>query len=631
MGGSTGYDPMASGGEGAMPGDPMGYPPGYGGSDSTGYPGASGTGYPGSDGTGYPGSSDTGYPGAEGTTPGYPPGYDPSGAGLGPEGYPGAGGAYGRPAPPPKPKTIRDKALAAFREGNEDEGFELFAAHYLTTPSAGPNLARNMQWSPGLRRPTLATRFGVAIVYTPQTLNWDGHPQPLGSPELEAALGELDKQNTGGEKKKASRKIGANRKKNREGNRQGGAAPMNPGASGEFGPGYGPGNQQEPASPKEEFEYFTGEIGTKLLARMKAKMEASTFGSILRDANKAMPVVAEKPAGAGGEGFAGMGAAGMGAAGMRGSGPGDFSMPGAEGSGEIGPDGRPVGGGAAGSGELTGQLLPGVTFLGAVENVKELGEVVKTYPEIDVVFIFDVQVRATAGNWVNNNTRLRIAPAAKVTEALYTSPTINNKAVYEARKKKGEEDLVAKVLNEAIAALENGTAKSQPYKLQPLPAAVTPEVALKRINALAAANPESAVPMLIEARFYVAKKLLKPEEMMNVVLTAVTEDQLAGVGELLEGEDVKEKIGVALQGGERPKTVLGRFGDALAGAGGLSNLVPTPELPPISLPGAMPALGPAGAPGGVPAVGPNGQPGAGNRPMGSRPPMGFSTGGNEGP
>jgi hypothetical protein len=570
----------------------------------------------------------------------YPPGYGPDGAGGSSDGYANPDGTYGRPAAPPKPKTIREKALDAFRAGNEDEGFELYAAHYLTSPGAGSELARNMQWSPGLRRPTMATRFGVAIIYS-QPFNWEGHPQPLGSPELEAALGELEK-NAGGERK-ASRRIGEGRRKNRE-NRQGGGPPMGP--MGPMGPGagsdygYGAGNQ-ESVTPLEELEYFTGELGTKLLARMKAKMELGTFGSILRDANKAMPAALDKPADDGGEGFSGegpMGPMGPMGADARMRPPGGMRPPGAGGA----PAGRPqdfgAGGDASGdelgSGALTGQLLPGITFLGAVENVKELGEIVKSFP-VDVLFIFDVQVRGTASNWVNNNTRLRIAPADKVTEPLYTSPVINNKAVYEGRKKKGEADPVNKMLADAIAALE--APGRYCYKVEPLPAKVTPEIALQRIKALAGTNPENAVAMLVEARYYVAKKLLKPEEMMSVAMTSVTEAQLAGVSELLEGEDVKQKISEALTGGERPKTVLGRFGDALAGAGGLGNLVPVPELPPIGPPGSVPAIVPGAVPEAAPInrSGPPGASGASRPPPGypmpgSGPPAGYSSGGPPG-
>ena len=130
--------------------------------------------------------------------------------------------------------------------------------------------------------------------------------------------------------------------------------------------------------------------------------------------------------------------------------------------------------------------------------------------------------------------------------------------------------------------VENGNGTLPGYKLDALPPIVTQEVALKRIQALVAAKPANALPLLLEARFYVAKKLLKPDEMMTLVMTEVNEDQLGEFGRLFDGEDVKERIGLAVKGpgGDTPKTVLGKFGDALLGAGGLSALARSRNCPP---------------------------------------------------
>jgi hypothetical protein len=567
--------------------------------------GAGGYGPPGT------GSPDGGTPGPANSGPGgYPPGFDPNGnsqdgSGQNPD------GSYGQPAPPPKPTTLRDKAIDAFKAGEDDEAFELLAAHYLTTPGAGTELGRNMQWATGLRRPALATRFGVAIIYS-APFNWDGHPQPLGSAELEAALGEIDGQNNqgggGGERRGNSRAFGGGRNRNREG-RGGGniRGPMPPaGVAGGFNPGGEGGMQEQPETAREELEYFTGELGAKLLTKLKSKMEVGTFGVVLKDANKAVPLPAANQADADGAGgFQGPGAGRMAPAGV-GPGPGGPGRP-------LGP-GAPGGPGAGEGGDeaiggpvLTGQLIPGVSFLGAVENVKQLGEVVAS-SAADVIFVFEVKVRpASASNWVNNDTRLRVVSAAKVSENLFTSSTINNKGVTEARKKKGGEDPVNQELTEALDVVE------QQYKMQPLPPAVTAEVALKRINALAATKPDDALPLLLEARFYVAKKLLKPEEFITVALTEVGEDQLGNFSRHLDGDDVKERIATALSGnaGDRPKTVLGKFGDALMGAGGIGNLVPLPELPPIALPGSAPTSAPAE---GVPEAGRGRGPGLGPMP-----------------
>jgi hypothetical protein len=639
--GSSGY-PGSSGSSG-YPGSSEGSPPGYG-PGGYGPPGSSGgppPGYP-------PGSDSSGQSGS--TAPSYPPGYDPRGEnssgepgpttppGYGPQGgYPGApgtgsDGGYGAAAAePPKPKTLRDKATAAFREGNEEEAFELLMAHYLTTPGAGSELARNMQWASGLRKPALATRFGVAVIYT-APFNWEGHPQPLGSAELEAALEEIGG-NTGGnqgagggERRGNARAFGGGRNRNREGRGGGARAPMGP--MGPMGPPGGlglpggesgmQGAQGQPQTAQDELEYFTGELGTKLLAKLKTKLEAGTFGIVLKEANKAMPlreVNENQPGNPGGPGFD----PGRGVGIAPPMGPG---VPGRPGGGPPGPGVRPGAGEggdeAIGGPVLTGQLIPGVTFLGACENVKELGELVADSP-VNVVFVFEVKVRpASASNWVNNDTRLRVVSAAKVNENLFTSSTINNKGVYEMRKKKGGEDPVNKELTEALDVVE------QRYKMEPLLASVTGDVALNRIKNWAASKPDDALPLLLEARYYVAKKLIKPEDLVTVVMTEVGEDQLGNFSRHLDGDDVKERIATALKGntGDRPKTVLGKFGDALMGAGGIGNLVPTPELPPIGLPGSTPPGSTPGAtPTGVaPGSGPPRGPGSGYGP-GYGPPM----------
>jgi hypothetical protein len=373
-------------------------------------------------------------PGAGGSSA--PEGYAPDG--YTPEGYDPSG--YGRPAnaAPPKPKTLREKALDAFRAGNQEDALELLTAHYLTVPAAGTELGRNMQWCAALRRPTLAPRFGVAVIYgTPH--NFDGDPQPLGSPELEAALAELDSPNNrGGEGRQNNRKLGAGRRKNREGNREGNRQPMGPqpGMNAEGFPG-GMGQQEQVETPLQELEYYTGEVGTKLLARLRLKMEASTFGAVLKDANKAMPAAPKENdnnnINAGG--FAGAGGGMRPPMGMQPGFRGGSAPPGAEFSddGEFVNNPRNNGGEGMAAG-LSSQLLPGVTWLGPVENVKELSELVSATP-VDVIFVFDVKVRpATASNWVNNDTRLRVVTAAKVTEALFTSASLNNKGVTEARK-----------------------------------------------------------------------------------------------------------------------------------------------------------------------------------------------------
>jgi hypothetical protein len=468
-----------------------------------------------------------------------------------------------------------------------------------------------MQFSPGLHKPTLVTRIGLAVVYSSQPASYDGHPQPIGSPELEAALASLERKTDGGGNREGGnpRPAGGIRRGARggEGNPGAGIAPSGPGGDG--GPGFGTGNNQLPTSPQEELAYFTGEVGTKLVDKIKAKLDAGDFGAIYHEALKDLPL-AKVADGEGGQFGSGEGR------GMRPPGAGGSSGPPIAGGG-FGPPGgvgRPPGaeGGndGKGGGVVTGQLLPGVEFLGAVENVKELGELLKT-SSVDAVIYFEVRVRpATAIAFVNNDTTLRLVATSEPTKQLFASAKINNKQVHEARKKRGAEDPVAKEIDAAIAALETN------FKLVPLPA-LTAEQATKRLHNLLVLKPEDATQLLLEGRLYVAKKLLKADDVVTLALTAITEEQLNSLSEVLKEGDIKEQVGAALTGksADAPTTVLGKFGAALGGAGGLGNLVPTPQFPPGGLPGAMPL-------GGYPQSGP----GPGGFPGSSGPPSGYPSG-----
>jgi hypothetical protein len=606
-------------------------PPGAGtGSDAPGYAQPGAAGYPG--GT-YPGA------GAEGGALGggdpasvagsYPPGTYPGAANAG-GAYPGAEGSYpGSPdgagglaaRKPPRPKSLREKAVDAFREGRSDEGVQLLSAHYLTNPAAGSELSRVMLWSPSLRKPALVTRIGVAVVYSSQPASYEGHPQPIGSPELEAALASMEqkvegKGGDGGGRRVGGRRIGG---RPNEGN-PGAVPPGGIGGSGiEGGSGYGGGQNQMPTSPQEEVAYFTGEVGTKLLEKIKVKLEAGDFGAIYRDALKSAPLVVGP--GVGGEegGRSSPGAL------PPGVGPGGVATPmgggNIQGIGQIGGAGYGQEGKAEGKGGgvMTGQLMAGVEFLGAAENVKELSDLAKA-AGVDVLIYFEVRVRpATAIALVNNDTKFRIVAASEIGKQLFASTTLNNKKVHELRKGRGAEDPVAKEIDNAMAALEAH------FKFVPLPA-LSPEQAMKRLTFLLDQKPEDATPLLLEARLFVAKKLLKPDEAVTLVLTTVSDDQLASLSEVVEEGDVKEQIGTALSGrrADAPTTVLGKFGTALGGAGGLGNLVPTVQLPPGGLPVARPPGGfaPGGSSGGHPGAASGYPAGYPNPSSGSPPPSG---------
>ncbi|MCU0878022.1 MAG: hypothetical protein MUF06_09580 [Pirellulaceae bacterium] len=544
-----------------------------------------------------------------------PGGYGGAEAGYDPY---NAGGGMARPAPP-KPKTLKEKAAQAIAGGDMDQGLQLMAAHLLTTSKGGAEIDKYLQWAPALRRPALATRLGIAVVYTTQPANYDGPPQPIGSPELEAALAEQETNQPGREGgKRTSRKLGQR-------NRGGGA-----GAGGAAGAGIGPPNPADMAmdgdlysgqaaqktdSAAEELLYFTGELGTKLLDKLRTRLAAGDLGLIYKDALAAPPPAKTNnnqfPGGPGMAGAPGMAddynpdegnAVNIAPPGMMAAG----------GPGIPGAGGGAGGGGAQPAGPVTGQMIPGVEFLGAVENIKELGELAKS-SNVDYLIAFEITVRpATVTKYVKNVTKFRVVSAADVTKPLYMSPTLDNKAVYEARKKKNADDPVDTALDGAMELIDK-------MKMAPLPA-LTPERALMRVNQLIEQAPADGSGILLEARLFLKMDLLKPEEMLNLTMTQITEAQLAGISEILDGADVKEKIASSLAGEPAaPTTVLGKFGAALSGAGGLSNLVPLPEMPAgLPLPMGPDAGPPVGPPGGPPGA----QSGAVGPPAGFVPPGG---------
>jgi hypothetical protein len=533
-----------------------------------------------------------------------PPDSDLGGYGAA-SGYPGGSGGYdpyntsggGNRAAPPKPKSLRDKAIDSLQAGDSEKALQLLSAHLLTTARGGQDIGKYLQWAPALRRPALGTRLGIAVVYTTQPANYDGPPQPIGSAELEAALAEQQPAQQG-------REAGTNKRGNRRlGQRQRGNAGAGAGAAGASMPNemamgsdmYG-GSGQQTASAAEDLEYFTGELGTKLVERLRKRLEAGDLGLIFKDALKAppAPVPGGNPYGSGEEMYSD-----------------PAMMPGGPNM-AAGGGGYPAPGGARGAAQDSNQIIPGVEFLGAVENMKELGELAKS-STADYLIAFEVTVRpATVTKYVKNVTKFRIVSAADVTKPLYMSPSLDNKVVYEARKKKSGDDPVD-------AALDAGLVLIDKMKMSPLPA-LQPEQALARIQRLIEAAPADAAPLLLEARLYLDQKLLKHEEMLNLTMTQVTEGQLAGLSELLDGADVKEKIAESLAAAAAiPDTPHEKFLAAVQGAAGLSNLLPSMEQVAAGMAAQGRGRGPGGAPSGYPS---SGYPQAGY-PQSSGPPSGY--------
>ncbi|HTN73733.1 MAG TPA: DUF1559 domain-containing protein, partial [Pirellulaceae bacterium] len=142
----------------------------------------------------------------------------------------------GSPVVRQSPFVVRAKQ--AFREGRDTEAFDLLYAEILVGEDIN-QLLKSMQWSIGLKLPVLRMRWGVAVQYVAPG-RYSGSPSPIGR-VIQVAAGSQP-QNNGG---------------------QAGGDPSAPPAG---TPGDG------------VVEYFTGEIGVKTLAELRARISEGQFG-----------------------------------------------------------------------------------------------------------------------------------------------------------------------------------------------------------------------------------------------------------------------------------------------------------------------------------------------------------------
>ncbi|MDX1944516.1 MAG: hypothetical protein SFU86_03845 [Pirellulaceae bacterium] len=404
-----------------------------------------------------------------------PPSENPAPAPTDPNAIPAPADPNANPAAPekPKPPTLRERALTAFHAGKDDEAFQLLATHYLIALEDSDDLVTKMQWVPGLRRPALATRFGLVVAYTPPK-DFKESPQPIGSKEAATAYA------------------------------------ANLGQAGNNDPN-APAPQEEQAGTVPEstnaaltsLAWYTGEVGTKLAAALKGKAESGTLGLTLQEATSYAPPV-------------------------------DPNAPPAAPAEAHDPNDK--------NHNHPGQLSPGIVFLGVASegNAAALGK----RSQADVLVTLEVAARpAKTISFVQNDIKLRVTNV-KTGQVIFVSDQINNLKVLEGRRKgaKGE-DPVDKEIGEALAAIEKS------FTPGPLPDAVTAEIATKRIKDLAAEKPSDQnqiLAILLEARYYVAKGLMKDEELMTVMMDAIGPDKLAQIMKRVEGADLDALLGKVL-------------------------------------------------------------------------------------
>jgi hypothetical protein len=494
--------------------------------------------------------------------PGTPDGYapPPGDAGNPNGGQPGGENPDGTPRPPPPPRTLREQAFAAFRAGNDVAGFKLLNAHYAVVPSAKEELAQKMNWVPGLARPALAPRIGVAVQYLEVPLNWKGSPMPIGSPALTQAVDQMQ------QKEAADQSIGRTGRVSKFGRgRRGAAANFSENAKGD---------PMANAPAETQLSYYLGDIGDWFLEAFEERAEAGEYGRVLKDLTQQVGRQRQPAAGGpgvpGGDAPGGFGPGGEGAPqpGFDGppggpGGPGGFAG-GGRGGGRGGRGGQFAGGrgGQAGGGAVGGggaaleglpgeenagiatvrrwstraadklkasmgqvrQLAPCVVWLGKVDkDEREELEKRADAADVDILALFEMKVRAArTENLMNTTTTLKLINLKTKKPMGYSPEPMINLDVERWRQKdvKGTDPVEAEIVK-AIEALDRA------LKPVPLPEGVTAERAKKRITDLVAAKPEEPLPVMVEARYYVAKGLLSEQDFIDAGRELIGETGMA--------------------------------------------------------------------------------------------------------
>ncbi|MBP87363.1 MAG: hypothetical protein CMJ64_11685, partial [Planctomycetaceae bacterium] len=461
-----GGDPASAGANaGAYPGGD----PASAGANAGAYPGANAGSAAGAN----PGEATaTGYPGAEGASGGgaYP------GAGAGP----GQGGGAVASAKPPE--GLEGKAYWSFKRGKDADAMKYLYAYGLSDDQGAQSVLSTIRWVPGLKRPSLAVRFGAGVQVTaPPTFK--GDPKALGSTQKLPTRGGGG--GRGGEGGFGDAGAGAEGAGGFGG--EGGYGP------GGFAGGGGGGGGGKAAGINPVLARNTGDLGEKLVAAYKERLMRGDYGAVLKKA------AGEAPAPSGG----GAGAYGAEAAGAQaGFGGGKFA-------GGYPGGGAGAGGGAQAGGGDVAQIAPGLTMLG-VGSQKELLAKAKE-AGVDVFLLFKVSIKP------NPKTRLVINEAsfalldaktgqsladAKTRKKLPPSRKLTNMDVQKSRAA-GKDDGIDREVDKLFAFVDAN------LKMVDLPAALNAENVLKRVGSLIAKPVDDKLPVLSEIRMYNVKGLLQ--------------------------------------------------------------------------------------------------------------------------
>ncbi len=517
-------------GQGGDPANPMGY--------GSGGPPPAGNGGGGSEGEGAVNITVPGALGGGGRPSGAPSG-PPAPSGM--QGY-GRPGAQGQQA---APKTLKEKAIQAFREGKDDEATQLMYAYMVADPDAEFEFGL----LPSINEPKAAVRWGIAVDYSAPG-NFTKAPPTIGAqPNVLPQTGG----NRGG---------------------RGGFGGGNP-SVGEPSAGGGPGSfgggggaaQGPPSGAQAQLNYYTGDLGKKLVERLNMRrLEGDGFyGQFLKD----IPFEYNPDAAGGGAGgfggYSPMGGAGfnpMGAGIGSGGGAGFNPMGAGIGSGGGGyGSGNPYGGQGGGGGPQraanSDQLIPGVVWLGRGRRTELLEEA--RARGLDGLILIETNINVVARTGLESNiTKIYVfnvhAEDVKEQVKYQTRSSLKNVAVWQAMQQ-GKQDPIEAELDHVfpeVADLE--------FKLGALPS-LEPDQAKARVSKIANSTPENALPVLAEVKYFHKVDLINDADLMSAYENLLGDAEAAKALASGNAEEREQAINAWLPGNWSPPSSGGGGGN----------------------------------------------------------------------
>ncbi|MEC9091845.1 MAG: hypothetical protein VX438_04010 [Planctomycetota bacterium] len=438
----------------------------------------------------------------------------PGGGGAGP-GRPFNGGQ--QPAQT-EPITLKDKAIQAFQNGDDDGGFQYMYGHMIAEDAGRKQIA--LQMLPSVKRPRTAMRWGVGVVFK-KNKDFDGAPPKIG-----------EKPNVLPQPRNSNR----NGRGRNSGGFGGGGAPGLGGGGSSFGGGSRSGNPGNGGI--EELQYYTGEVGDILLEMLDKLRTRGQFGQMIAQVSKDNGTSSNS----------------------RNPSRGSYSA-GASGSSGMIDDGRSEadlnrnrfgGGSNRNSGgrsnarnksddNATGSnyknLLPGVLMLGKA-TLKSLQGRAKAHG-IDVLVVFEVSCKSVPSTGQKiNDTKISLYDVAKPAPVRVGRPstTLNNIRIWMTRQN-SQDDSKDPVRTAVRGIFEPGKEGGflETYKIASMPNLNANQV-MNRLTTLIPEGKASGNPMpaLVELTYYRQKGLLPEKPYVDSV------NQLTGskIGDaMLNGEE----------------------------------------------------------------------------------------------